>query len=153
MITLGSGDVMNISGNAIATPLHELKAVGGAPTPIKPKRHFEVRAGATLRLSYLRLTGGTVMSTLTNQNIGYIGGSILAAGAGALVEIVSCVFSGCDAGQTCARHGGVLGVIGSAKAIVTSSVFENVYAYTAVLWSVLVVLRFSYEQFFQKCAA
>ena len=47
-----------------------------------------------------------------------------------LLSNVSCVFSGCDAGQTCARHGGVLGVIGSAKAIVTSSVFENVYAYT-----------------------
>ena len=100
MITLGSGDVMNISGNAIATPLYELKAVGGAPTPIEPKRHFEVQSGATLRLSYVKLTGGTVVSTLTSQSVG---GSILAWGAGALVELVSCVFTGCNTDQACAR--------------------------------------------------
>ena len=56
MITLTSGDVLNISGNASAEPLNELKAAGGGPDD--PRRHFLVTAGATLKLSHLKLTGG-----------------------------------------------------------------------------------------------
>ena len=122
MITLSAGDIMNVSGNASADPLNELRAMGGMPTASEPKRHFFVNGTDTeLRVSYLRLTGGRVHFGAWDGDPE--GGSIKVS-HGATLHISLCAFLGCGVGY-CARTGGAVHIGTESNGVFIKSTFDG----------------------------
>ena len=121
IVMLGAGDIMNVSGNVDAEPMHELRAKDGSPTTENTNRHFIVNGtGAELRLTYLRLTNGR--GTIGDYNSESYGGSIKLLD-GALLHVSACAILGCGV-NVCARGGGGVYVKGS-RAIFDRTLFEG----------------------------